>query len=677
MTALKNAISKNYAFLFALGFQIHFISYLYFGNVIVIQWKIIASWLWVFCSIFAMLVQVNLILLITSGLLWLRRTLYSFFIFLQYLLFHYHSVKRSPFDWNLFLQNRDLIFYQESWDVISSNFNSEFFRGATVTAVVLIVSELWGRKITRTRYFGQKTGSLITQGILFTFLLFIQDFSYNPFQQLVIGAFRGSLNIDTHHPIFSRFSDSGENHPFWQKVGRESGDSPSSDIQGSADQLPRDQALGDPDPGEQDPADQGLSRAPLGTAPNIIFLFIESFNANYVNATEPESGKIFTPYFNQLLKEGFYSDRFYGNSIQTSRGLFAAFCSLLPSFKDKVFSIYGDTHFRCLPEILREHGYQTHFFQAYGSTGFGSKGTFLKKNGFDWVDSVANHMKPGDKAHIWGWGLQDDIYYKRFFQYINEKQSQSRSEKDKASQAEGERKEPPFFASLLTVSSHMQFRDLPDDQKEIFPGYSGHISFKNYGNVIHAVDKYLKTFFEELSRQPYADNTLVVITGDHSFPTGEHGYAFNELGANEESFRMPFLMWGPGVIPFDFKEPLSQVDLLPTILDYLGIEDETHTIGLSVFSEEAKESRPVLLVQPYDGLILSVVRGSMKYSRHFLHRKEVLYDLSKDPKESENLAEDEEYQGVLNQMRDDLGWIYLNQKYLEDDLFVPKVKDVK
>jgi phosphoglycerol transferase MdoB-like AlkP superfamily enzyme len=48
----------------------------------------------------------------------------------------------------------------------------------------------------------------------------------------------------------------------------------------------------------------------------------------------------------------------------------------------------------------------------------------------------------------------------------------------------------------------------------------------------------LAQFFEELAKRPYLKNALVIITGDHGYPTGEHGVTTTESGVFEASFRV-------------------------------------------------------------------------------------------------------------------------------------------
>jgi len=332
--------------------------------------------------------------------------------------------------------------------------------------------------------------------------------------------------------------------------------------------------------------------------------------------------------------------------------------SVLPSYTKSSFGHYADKDFYCLPEILKDNGYETLFFQAYKDVGFGNKFEFLSRNGFDKVESVSNHMKPGDEKHVWGWGLQDDVYYKRFFDYFDSIKS-----------------EKPIFASLLTVSTHMKFKSTPDRLKKIFPGYSGRSYYKRYANTVHAADGFLKTFMEELKKRDLHKNSIVIITGDHSFPLDEHGSHHNEAGAFNENFRTPFLLlWDDKVLPKNAKDyNYSHLDILPTVLDLAGLDVSAHTAGQSMFTEPVK-NRPIFLAQPYQGVVLAIVRGDFKYINEVRYGRESLFNLKNDPGERSNIINNEEHKTLIEQFREDLGWFFVTNKRLDDNKIFKKKK---
>jgi len=384
----------------------------------------------------------------------------------------------------------------------------------------------------------------------------------------------------------------------------------------------------------------------------IFILEIESFSAKVVEATTTE-GHPYTPYFNEKIKEGFYVERFYANSIQSSKGQFATLFSLIPSFKKKEFVKYGNVRFQSLPQVLKDNGYSTFFVKAFRDINFDNTGTFVHKNGIENAISIVPYLKPEDEKQIWGWGVEDGIFYKRAFEYLD----------TQANVVSG--KNPPFVF-LHTVMNHMRFNKVPEEKQMLFP--KAKKLPEQYANSIRLTDAQLHFFFEELSKRDYLKDAIVIITGDHSYPLNEHGYQFNETAWYEEFFRTPFLIIAPDIVkPERIKDiAFSQMDIAPTILDMVGIQPERHHFrGVSMFA--GLPQQPVYLIQPYNGTFIGVIdKGRYKYVHRLRNNQEYFYDLKKDPREKHNLIKkaDPDY---LKRLRGMLHVIYLNQQLIEKD----------
>lgn len=165
-----------------------------------------------------------------------------------------------------------------------------------------------------------------------------------------------------------------------------------------------------------------------------------------------------------------------------------------------------------------------------------------------------------------------------------------------------------------------------------------------YGEVALA-DAQLAALLDPILDDP-DESALVVLTSDHGESLGEHGERSHGLFAYEATLRVPLVFWAPGMLRSGVdRRPARHVDVLPTILDLLGLEAPEGLPGVSL-------ARPAP-VKPGDSYfealsghlnrgwapLVGVLEGG--------HRKAIrlpvpeLYDLERDPLELDNLATSE------------------------------------
>ena len=396
-------------------------------------------------------------------------------------------------------------------------------------------------------------------------------------------------------------------------------------------------------------------RVPSENKPNVFLILIESYNANFVEAQAPD-GLPYTPCFNSLINKGVYIERFYGNSIQTCKGQAAVFFSIIPPYKGKLFVDYPGLEISGFPALLANAGYETVFFQAYHDLEFDNTYNSMVKAGFGVVKSFKEFRRPGDRPHIWGWGVEDKVFYERFFYMLD---GMHKNGQDK-----------PLFAALMTVGTHIPCDGIPPEKMSIYKN-PRNIKEK-YSNALRLSDSQLPRFFELLGERDYLKNSIVIITADHSFPMKEHGIYNNEKCFYDEAFRVPFLVMWDGVIkPERIKEKAySQIDIGPTIMDMLGIYNaENNMTGISVFN--GRKSNPVFLVQPYNGRYLQVVDYPFKYIFHVQSGREYLFNLKEDPMEQKNIATTETVKGRPESMKRILNRIHINQQLIDENRIRP------
>jgi hypothetical protein len=127
----------------------------------------------------------------------------------------------------------------------------------------------------------------------------------------------------------------------------------------------------------------------------------------------------------------------------------------------------------------------------------------------------------------------------------------------------------PFFATVWTRINHFPF-DGGNIKGIVPPG----LAIKDRAPfTMRWADEQLGHFLESIRDEPWFAHTLVIVTGDHGYPLGEHGSALLGTNLYGESTWVPLVIVGehaelkPGL---DHR-PASHVDLAPTIFDLLGM----------------------------------------------------------------------------------------------------------
>lgn len=385
--------------------------------------------------------------------------------------------------------------------------------------------------------------------------------------------------------------------------------------------------------------------------PHVFVIVVESFNERFVGV-KTKDGKEVTPFFNQLKEQGLYVDHYYSPTVLSMIGYGAMYTSVIPAIRGIMLRTEADVY--CYPKVFAENGYKTMIF-IQEEPFFPPK---AKEIGFEDYKSIFDLAQPEDyEFRRSSTCYEDRVVYKYVFKHLDELEAQRQKTGDKR----------PFFANIVTLYNHTAF-GAPENRR--FMVKDPQNLREHYMNTVYLSDEGLAQFFEELAKRPYLKNALVIITGDHGYPTGEHGVTTTESGVFEESFRVPFLMIWNGVIkPAKIKATeavYSHIDLAPTLIDLLKLNiGRHHMTGRSIFAPRVPRS--VLLIQPYNGAYLMSVRYPWKYRKHVKSDKEHLYNLAEDPHEEKNLLENflTKPPVDLEVFRKDVEYGFVNQYLME------------
>ena len=284
--------------------------------------------------------------------------------------------------------------------------------------------------------------------------------------------------------------------------------------------------------------------------PNIVLIVLEGFGRT--TATTTAEGKAVTPQLDALRQSGVSFENMFANSYRTDRGTVAVMSGHPAHPVASIMKYPQKAH--TLPAIassLKAEGYATSFTYG-GDANFTNTASYLYGTGFERItDQKSMHFD----APTAKWGYADDVVCDFFAEEVL--------------QLAGEGK--PYFASLLTLSSHEPF-EVPFDAFE-----------DKVLNATAFTDHHVGKMIDRWRNTPAWDNMLVVLIADHgiSYPEG------TQIGSVPRQ-RIP-MVWTGGAVrePMQIDTYAAQCDLSATLLAQLGIDHSDFIFSKDIFAADA------------------------------------------------------------------------------------------
>ncbi len=324
---------------------------------------------------------------------------------------------------------------------------------------------------------------------------------------------------------------------------------------------------------------------------NVIIIILETTNAKFFLPKGPFSQ--YLPHLSKLGEEGLYLPQFFTPFSRSSKAFFAILTGHYPLTDYKsIIKVVPDIEIPTIFSILKNKGYST--FAGYsGDFRYDRMADFLEDRGVDRFVDIYNNDGRYDQI---SWSVDDELIYDQLMDWIN-------TLNDKV----------PFFALLLTMNSHHPFWTPKESLKVV----EEHDQEGRYVNAIHYQDFLVGKLIDYLNRTNKLQNTIIIITGDH-------GAVFNFL-KQEDTKASPYIIDKDTVkVPFYIYQPLiksinipsdiigSHIDILPTILDMLGIETEERVQGRSIFDPKIKDRISFVYTDYYHHIVAGLT------NKHYL-----------------------------------------------------------
>ena len=350
---------------------------------------------------------------------------------------------------------------------------------------------------------------------------------------------------------------------------------------------------------------------------NIVIVILESFSKEYIGFYNQhiDGYQGYTPFLDSLLAHSVT----YTHSFASGRKSIDAMPSVLSSIpmliEPYIVTPYSTNAVSSLAECLRDEGYATAFFHGApnGSMGFQA---YARSAGFEQYFGMDEY--DGIDAFDGTWAIWDE----EFLQYYAQRMSQMPE---------------PFMTTVFTASSHHPFR-IPERYEGVFPQGDQPIH-PCLGYTDHA----LRKFFAYAQQQAWYENTLFVITADHT-----NQVSLPEYATAKGLFEVPIAFYSPQWSQGEVHEQsaVSQTDIMPSVLAYLGYQKPFFAFGKDILTKEKETPWAVCYNHPAyqllsDSLLLQF-DGQNTYA---------VYNYQNDPLLQNNIASEINYSAMERYLR--------------------------
>ena len=263
----------------------------------------------------------------------------------------------------------------------------------------------------------------------------------------------------------------------------------------------------------------------------------------------------YTPFLDSLITHSYTSYNSFANGTKSIDAIPSILASIPTTHFHFSLSKYCTNKIDGIGKILSQEGYQTSFFHGApnGSMGFESMNKLLGVANYYGMDNYNNNSDFDGM-----WGIWDDKFLTYFSDNLNQMQE-------------------PFFSSVFSCSSHHPYK-IPKEFKN---------QFKKGKHPMHECVQYtdhsLKIFFENIKDKKWFNNTLFVITADHT------NISFNpKYRSSIGIFRVPIIFYDPSNSNLTEKSHkiIQQIDIMPSILSYLNYNKPFFSLGNNIFGNE-------------------------------------------------------------------------------------------
>jgi len=387
----------------------------------------------------------------------------------------------------------------------------------------------------------------------------------------------------------------------------------------------------------------------VNEGPNVVFIVIDALRQDHLGCYGYGRGT--SPNIDALAQEGVIFKNAYSSSPWTKPSVASLFTSLYPN---KHKAIDGN---HILPEgvltiaeILKNEGCSTFFLDA-GNNYIGKKFNFHQ--GFDFVFNERINAADLTGKFL---SLFPKLQERRFFVYLHYMDVHLPYNKNKYNGLFAQKMRKPLFEpgkishkdiKRLTLANKLSI----EDKEYLVSLYDGQIRF---------VDENIERIISTLKSNNMLKDTLVVVTSDHGEEFWDHDHFEHGHTLYDELIRVPLVLAGDKLKHSSIKTRVSSVDLLPTVLKKLNVKPNKYKLkGAGLLNKSNRKSDKL----ESSIFTMGTLRGDEKYGLIYGNKKLIIntrnkkgkpkligyrkrskfefYDMTRDPLEKENMAEND------------------------------------
>lgn len=320
---------------------------------------------------------------------------------------------------------------------------------------------------------------------------------------------------------------------------------------------------------------------------NVIFVLLESWSARYVDSFS-HRGYGVTPRLDGFAAEGAKFPRFYAAGQRSYEGLQATLTGL-PSLPGMPTLTTGlATNVSRLGALASDAGYRTIFLQSSKrrSLRLDAIAAWTGFSEFYGMEDMPRRLDyPDSSSAAFGWD------YEMYRLLLDKLHGESR----------------PFIAYAFTGTTHTPYPRVPARFTKRPHADDGEDGFLN---ALSYADWSLGELVDAARSEPWFANTIFVFTADHT----KGGTEFHSF---DQAFHIPFVVYAPGLVaPGEHDVVGSQLDVLPTLVELMGIGGTYSTIGTPLFAKD----RATATAQVMGGQLVGMI-GDHGFVSHTLRQR--------------------------------------------------------